>query len=125
MPELYTISNGALAHETFAELAAHEWGAQTVRPWVYFIDGHRAMEKALWCYERGMVPLITERDPALASMTALRWTPDQLITDAPSLSELAPYVREHTSLRVVSVVGAIDGAAPIVPPGVVLRTFTQ
>lgn len=86
-------------------LKKEEWGPVAKRPWVHMWDPHLAIEKALWCYERGMVPVITERDPALALAIAKRYDADLLIVDAYSLSVLGANLDAVPSVRSVVVFG--------------------
>lgn len=95
-----------LVTRALSAIAADDRGPMATRPWVHMADPHEALEAALWCYEQGMVPLLTERDPALASAVAARYAPDLLMTDAASLRALAPHLSQHTSVRAVTIVGS-------------------
>lgn len=108
MPKFYTLAGNPpqLAGRDLAAISKEEWGPLAKRPWVHMADSHEALEKALWCYERGMVPVVTERDPALAAAMGQRYDADLLITDSESLRALVPHLQGLPSVRTVVVFGA-------------------
>ena len=97
-----------LSEWAFEDIAKEEWGIPSKRPMVYFTDGHEAIEKSLWCYERGMVPLIGEKDPDIASYAASKYEVDSLITDESSLAKLTLYLKSRSdALQSISIVGDV------------------
>lgn len=88
------------------DIGKEEFGVLSRRPMVYMSNAHEALEKALWCYERGMVPLIGEKDPALAWVTAERYEADSLITDESALARLQPYIKKDYRLESISILGS-------------------
>ncbi len=81
-----------LSEWAFEDIANEPWGLPAKRPMVYMSDPHEALEKSMWCYEHGMIPLIGERDPSVAAFAAKTYLIDSLITDVPSLVALASCV---------------------------------
>jgi hypothetical protein len=114
-------SQARLVSRAQSDLAREEWGAGVARPWVHMADSHEALEKALWCYERGMVPIVTELDPSLALAVAERWKAESLMCDVESLRSVA--ARLPQSVRTISVFGAIfpDDLESLVPDREVRR----
>ena len=98
---------GLFASEwSFADIANESYGPTGVRPLVYFADPDEAIEKAMWCYEREVLPLIGEAIPEVVHSAAGFYRIDSLITDAISLEKLLPYLRERpVPLNGISIVG--------------------
>lgn len=98
---------GLFASEwSFADIANESYGPTGVRPLVYFADPDEAIEKAMWCYEREVLPLIGEAMPEVVRSAADFYRIDSLITDAISLEKLLPYLQERPApLTHISVVG--------------------
>jgi hypothetical protein len=94
----------------FEDIASEAWGLPSQRPMVYLSDPHEALEKSLWCYERDMVPLIGEKDPALAMLAARAYHIDSLITDPIALMHFSPYfTAPQTQLSSISILcGSFD-----------------
>lgn len=85
-----------LSEWSFADIGREAYGVRSKRPMVYMSDPHEAIEKSMWCYENNMVPLIGEKDPALATYAADKYQIDSLIIDAPTLALIEPYLRRRT-----------------------------
>jgi hypothetical protein len=62
---------------------------------VYFENPHESIEKSLWCYEQGRVPLIGEQNEAVAAYGAEAYRVDSLIADVPSLKKLQSYLEKR------------------------------
>ncbi len=96
-----------LSEWSFEDIAREPWGVKSKRPMVYMTDPHEALEKSMWCYDRGMVPLIGEKDADIASYAASRYQVDQLITDVAALERLRPYLDGRSEqLEAITLVGA-------------------
>jgi hypothetical protein len=96
-----------LSEWSFADIGREEYGVYAKRPLVYLLDPHEAIEKSMWCYERGMLPLVGEKDAAITSYAAGRYQIDSLITDAESLAKLTSYLEGRTEpLDSISLIGA-------------------
>lgn len=95
-----------LSEWTFDDIRAEVYGEQTLRPLVYMADAHEAIEKSLWCYEHGMVPLIGEENADITAYTAGKYQIDQIITDPIFLPRLLPYLKTRTeALTSMSIIG--------------------
>lgn len=99
--------NGSFLSEwSFEDIGREPWGTPSKRPFVYMDDPHGAIEKALWCYENGMVPLLGERDSDIATYAAGKYQVDSLITDPVSLPKLSSYLNgRQTLLDSITVLG--------------------
>lgn len=96
-----------LSEWSFTDIGNEAYGIESSRPMVYLSDPHDAIEKALWCYEQNMLPLLGEKDPEIAGYAASKYQIDSLITDAPSLVRLRGYLESRkTSLACISVLGS-------------------
>jgi len=105
-----------LSEWSFDDIGGEPYGAITKRPMVYMVSAHEAIEKSMWCYERGMVPLIGEPDSAIAAQSAEKYRIDQLIVDAESLAKLMPYLSARAEpLLSISVIGASFDIASLLP----------
>jgi hypothetical protein len=80
----------------FEDISKEAYGETAARPMVYMSNAHEALEKSMWCYGRGVVPLAGETDPALAIYAASKYRIDGLITDPAALSRIAPHMPERT-----------------------------
>ncbi len=87
-----------LSEWAFEDIALEPWGVVSARPMVYMRESDEAVEKSMWCYEHGMVPLIADRDPDIAAFTALHYNIDSLILDAASLQSFLPYLESRLEL---------------------------
>jgi hypothetical protein len=56
---------------------------------------HESLEKSVWCYEQGRVPLIGEQNEAVAAYGAEAYRVDSLIADVPSLKKLQSYLEKR------------------------------
>lgn len=92
-----------LSEWSFADIGTEGFGLPSTRPLVYMTDSYEAIEKSMWCYERGMVPLIGEKDPDIAMFAAGKYEVDSLITDPEALPKLRPYLEAHR-LQSISVI---------------------
>ena len=81
---------------SFTDIAREAYGLSSKRPLVYFENSHETIEKAIWCYGNGMVPLAGEGNPDIAILSARAYQIDSLITDPVSAGSLIPYLRERT-----------------------------
>ncbi len=79
----------------FDDIASEPWGVKTKRMMVDMVDAYEAIEKSVWCYEHGVVPLIGEPDPAIAAYEAQTLNIDSLITDSVALKRLYPYLSQR------------------------------
>lgn len=86
-----------LSEWSFEDIGAEEVAPVSKRPFVYLSDPHEAIEKALWCYEQGVVPLLGEKDAAIAGYAAKKYQVDSLIADPLSLPKLSSYLQELPS----------------------------
>jgi hypothetical protein len=85
---------------------------------VYLSDPHEAVEKSMWCYLNGMVPLVGEKDPVIAMSEAAAYRVDSLITDVQSISKLAPYLEAPAeSLVAITVLGETFDIETLAPFG--------
>jgi hypothetical protein len=100
-------ARGSLLSEwSFRDIGAQSYGLVSKRPMVYMSDTHEAIEKAMWCYEHGMVPLLGEKDPDIASFAAEKYKVDSLITDAAALKRIEPYLKKRAErLDSISILG--------------------
>lgn len=94
-----------LSEWAFEDIAREPWGISSKRPMVYLESAHEAIEKSMWCYKHGMVPLIGEKEPAIAAYTASRYRVDSLITDARSLLGLEQFLRARGPLESITLIG--------------------
>ncbi len=91
----------------YEDVAREEYGVETKRPMVYLSDNAESIEKSMWCYERGMVPLIGEvHNEVVAIAMARKYQIDSLITDEISLERLRPFFEDsHEPLVSISILG--------------------
>ena len=94
-----------LSEWSFADIGREPFGLLSKRPTVYLSDPHEAIEKSMWCYENGMVPLIGEKDPDIAMFAAGKYQVDSLITDAVALEKFKPYFQTHERISSISILG--------------------
>ncbi len=111
---------GLFASEwSFADIANELYGPIGVRPLVYFADPDEAIEKAMWCYEREVLPLIGEAMPEVVQSAADFYRIDSLITDVISLEKLLPYLRQRpiplASISIVDVSFDFDALIQYTP----------
>ena len=100
-----------LSEWSFSDIGVERFGLPSQRPLVYMMDAYEAIEKSMWCYEQGVVPLIGEKDPEIAMYAAGKYEVDSLITDPEALLKLRPYLESHR-LASISVIGeSFDTAA--------------
>lgn len=81
-----------LSEWSFSDIGSELYGQRTARPLVYMTDPYEAVEKAIWCYENNMVPLLGEKDPDMAMFAASRYQIDSLITDQQALVKFEPFL---------------------------------
>lgn len=105
-----------LVEREYAELKKEALGLLSARPMVYLSDPHEAIEKAMWCYERGMVPLIGEASAEIANLMADRYAIDSLITDALCLRKLEPHLEKRSELlESMSILGMTFNKGKLAP----------
>lgn len=112
-----------LSEWSFADIGRESFGLLSKRPLVYLTDPHEAIEKSMWCYERGMVPLIGEKDPDITMFAADKYMVDSLVTDAVALARLKPYFESHGRLTSISVLGSAFDTAALAPYTAFADTF--
>lgn len=97
-----------LSEWAYEDVAREEYGAETKRPMVYLSDNAESIEKSMWCYERGMVPLIGEvHNEAVAVAMARKYQIDSLITDELSLERFRPFFENAPEvLTSISILGS-------------------
>lgn len=98
-------SQSFMSEWSFLDIQAEAFGVQAARPLVYLQSPHEAIEKSMWCYEHNMVPLIGEKILDVVVYAAEKYKVDSLITDAPSLLKLEPYLRSRSPLESISIIG--------------------
>jgi hypothetical protein len=96
-----------LSEWSFADIGKESFGLRSERPMVYMSDPYEAIEKSMWCYENGMVPLVGEKDADVAMFAASKYDIDSLITDAVALPKLRPYLEGRGRLKSISVLGTV------------------
>ncbi len=84
-----------LSAQSFSDIAREPYGIPEKRPLVFFADTHDAVEKSMWAYLNGMVPLAGEKHGAVTIAAARTYQIDSLITDPVSLLSLLPYLEER------------------------------
>ena len=73
---------------------------------VYFADPHETLEKAHWCYQRGMLRLVGEANAEVSLFTAGRFRIDSLICDSVTLPVMLPHFESmQEPLESISIVG--------------------
>ncbi len=82
---------------------------------VYLADPHEAMEKSMWCYERGMLPVIGEKDPDMAMYAAGKYRIDSLICDNASLAMLRPYLSSCGGIDSITVIDRAFNTQELLP----------
>lgn len=80
-----------LSEWSFSDIGRELYAPHSMRPFVYLTDPFEAVEKSLWCYENGMMPLVGEKDSDMAIFAAGRYQIDSLIVDEQSLAKFAPF----------------------------------
>ncbi len=96
-----------LSEWAYDDIAREGFGVNSKRPMTYFADAHEGIEKSVWCYENGMVPLVGEsHNPSVALAMADRYNIDSLISDEVSLQRLRPYIESRSEiLSSISIIG--------------------
>ncbi|MHB1086989.1 MAG: hypothetical protein ACYCZ0_04565 [Minisyncoccota bacterium] len=96
-----------LSEWSFSDIGREPYAPHSMRPFVYLTDPYEAVEKSLWCYENGMMPLVGEKDSDMAIFAAGRYQIDSLIVDEQSLAKFAPFFSTlRTPLASISVIGS-------------------
>jgi hypothetical protein len=101
----------ALVEWCFADIEAEHFGLVGKRPMIYFKSPYEAIEKSLWCYARGAVPLIAEPNEAVAQFTAEAYEIDSLIADLYGADKLKPYLLDREPLETLSILVASEQEA--------------
>jgi hypothetical protein len=94
-----------LSEWAFSDIAKEAYGLASARPLVYMTSPHETIEKAMWCYGNGVVPLAGEKDPDIAMYAAGKYRVTSMITDPEALQKFKPYFDSHERLESISVVG--------------------
>jgi hypothetical protein len=114
-----------LSEWRFSDIAAECYGDVGQRPLVYLADPHEAIEKSLWCYDQGVVPLIGEKDPDIAMYAAEKYEIDSLVTDPAAIANVRPYLEKRTTkLRFISIIAPSFAIADLMPYRAFARTVT-
>ncbi len=101
---------------SFSDIGAESYGLISKRPLVYLSDPHEAIEKSVWCYEKGMLPLIGEKDPAIAMFAASKYRIDSLITDVRALEKFRPFFENFSErLSSISLLGTAFNPEELAP----------
>lgn len=111
-----TGDNSFLSEWSFSDIGAESYAPRSMRPMVYLSNSYEVTEKAMWCYENNMTPLIAEKDPDLAMYAAARYRIDSLITDEQSLGKLTPFFNGLAApLSSITVIGDTFSPQEIMP----------
>ncbi len=104
-----------LSEWTYGDIAREPFGLSSKRPMVYLSDPHESLEKAIWCYEQGMVPLLGEPVGKVAQAMARAYRIDSLIADARTLPLIAPAIATQELLESLSIIGSSFDIASLLP----------
>ena len=77
-----------LSEWTLTDSALESYGGEGERPLVYLSNPHERLEKSLWCYAQGRVPVIGESVIDAGIRIALKCRIDSLLTDMAMLPRL-------------------------------------
>ncbi len=102
---VHTPAGSFLSEWAFEDIACEHYGQVGRRPMVYMSDPHETIEKSMWCYERGVVPLAAEKGPELAAFTAHAYAVDSLLTDATAVFKLLPHIASLMPLSSITIFG--------------------
>lgn len=80
----------------FSDIAKEPYGIPSKRPLIYFANSHDTVEKSMWSYRNGMVPLAGEKNIAVTVLAARAFEVDSLISDPVAIGELLPYLQDRT-----------------------------
>ncbi len=107
LAKVVSMTDGRFLSEwAFKDIAAEEWGVASARPMVYLSNPYEALEKALWCRSHGMVPLIGERIPEVAQVSAAAYQVDSLIADERTITQMLPFLSSLSEpLAAITVIG--------------------
>lgn len=107
---VHTPQGPFLSEWAFEDISQEPWGVVSERPFVYMTDPHSAIEKSMWCYEQNRVPLIGEKNPDIAAISAKKYQVDSLIADPVSVMKLLPYLqgRAHKLASLTLVADTFD-----------------
>jgi len=90
---------------SFSDIGAEAYGVASKRPISYFSDSRESLEKAMWCYERNVVPLVGEQNATAARRAAELCDIDSLMTDMRALQGMRPYLEARGApLESVSII---------------------
>lgn len=95
-----------LSEWAFSDISKELYGLVSARPLVYLTNSGEAIEKSMWCYGNGVVPLVGEKDPDIAMFAAGKYRINSLITDVEALLRFKPYFDSHERLESISVIGS-------------------
>ncbi len=111
---VHTADGIFLSEWSFSDIAKEDYGPVGMRPLIYFADPDEAIEKALWCYERKILPLIGEKLPEVVASAAEFYRIDSIIADTVSLERLLPFLRRLTQpLASISIIDASFNVASL------------
>lgn len=94
-----------LSEWAFSDITKEAFGLPSARPLVYMSNSGETIEKAMWCYGNGAVPLAGEKDPDIAMYAAGKYKVTSLITDQEALLKFRPYLETHERLESLSIIG--------------------
>lgn len=82
-------SNPFLIKRILTELKEEQYGIIGHRPTVLFSDGHESLEKALWCYEQNVLPVLGESaNISITDFLIYRYESDSFLGDIEILEQL-------------------------------------
>jgi hypothetical protein len=114
-----------LSEWSYEDIKKEPYGLPSVRPMVYLSDMHESVEKSMWCYENGTVPVIGEtHNPEVADIMARKYRIDSLIADSASLTKLESYLSSGIEpLSSISVLGSAFDVAELERFALFCKTF--
>lgn len=111
--------------QAFSDIEKEHYGYVTQRPVVFMRDAHDALEKGVWCYAQGMVPLVSEYDATVGGVMVRKYHADQIITDTASLQLLTSFFAEEehtvTHVTIIDHVFDIKALVPLHARGMSIR----
>lgn len=94
-----------LSEWAFSDITKESYGLVSARPIVYMANSGEVLDKSMWCYGKGVVPLAGEKDPDIAMYAADKYRVNSIITDGESLLKFEKYLQNHEPLDSISIIG--------------------
>jgi hypothetical protein len=94
-----------LSEWAFSDIAKESFGIVSARPLVYMANSGETLEKSMWCYGNGVVPLAGEKDPDIAMYAARKYRVNSVITDPASVHKIESLCKDHAPLESISILG--------------------